>query len=54
MAKHFWVIETPRSIVDRQLHRHIIYALNRPAQFVAGPFPNEGDAIDWLNDNYQP
>jgi hypothetical protein len=49
MTKNFWIIETPRSIIDPSLHRHIIFSLSKPDGYVAGPFPREGDAIEWLN-----
>jgi hypothetical protein len=40
----FWIVETPRSIVDPTRHKHIIFGLNQPGGgiYVDGPFPTEG------------
>jgi hypothetical protein len=49
MSRLFWIIETRRSIIDHSLHRHIVFSLGKPDGYLAGPFPREGDAIEWLN-----
>lgn len=49
MADHFWIVETPRSIVDRHFHRHVIFRLTEPKEYMAGPFATESEAIDWIN-----
>ncbi len=45
MNKQFWIIETPRSTIHPSLHWQIIFALNKPKEYIAGPFLREGDAI---------
>jgi hypothetical protein len=54
MSSYFWVIESPRSRIDQRLHRHIIFRFNRPEHFLAGPFPTENKAQEWLNANGKP
>lgn len=54
MSQHFWIIETLRIEVLPQYghHWHIVFSEDRPTiKVIAGPFPDDYAAIDWLNLN---